>query len=118
MEHRRRQHRQFCGHAIRFTISAASPMRFSEASPLISIRRAATELERLEKLLHAVVEACRHAIRSTADYAIEIEPAGASEFRQHLQALQRQTEAAALPQDWSAIQSSLRGELRNYREKA
>ncbi len=85
---------------------------------MISIRKAGNELERMEELLHAVTEVYSHAINSSAEYAIEVDPAGASEFRRHLQALQQRMEGAAAPQEWKAIQASFRGELRDYRDNA
>ena len=85
---------------------------------MISIRKAGHELERMEELLHAVTEVYSLAIHSTAEYAIEVDPGEASEFRRHLQALKQQMEGAARPQEWKAIQASFRGELRNYRDHA
>lgn len=85
---------------------------------MISIRKAGNELERMEELLHAVTDVYGHAIQSAAEYAVEIDPADANEFRRHLHALKLRTEGTALPQEWKAIQASFRGELRSYRDHA
>jgi GGDEF domain-containing protein len=85
---------------------------------LISINKSPGEMERLEELQQAAAACYALAVRSTAQYAIEIEPGQAEGFRRHLEALQERLEAAATVEEVQAVQSSFRGELRDYRDKA
>jgi GGDEF domain-containing protein len=57
-------------------------------------------------------------IRAAADYAIEFDPSHAAEFRKHLSALQHTLEHASGPEEFHTVQSSFRGELREYRDRA
>jgi len=83
---------------------------------LISIRKTLTELDRQE--LQDVTAQCYGlAIRSTAQYAIEVERGQAEEFRRHLDVLQQKLQASASSEDVQAVQASFRGELRDYRDK-
>ena len=84
---------------------------------MISIRKAATDLDRMEETLRCVTEAYGKAVGSTAQYAIELDPGETAEFRQHLLGLQKQIEIAQAPEDWSALESSFRGELRVYSDR-
>src|SRR5260370_8435684 len=85
---------------------------------LISIRKTTNELDRMDELLHAISDTYGHAVRSTAQYAIELDPADTSAFRAHILGLQRQVEAATVPEDWKSVQSSFRGELRYFRARS
>jgi GGDEF domain-containing protein len=85
---------------------------------LISIRKAATELDRLEKLLQTVTAGYGSAVRSAAQYAIEVDPFDAQLFRQHVGTLGDQLVTAATPQHWEALETSFRSELRVYRDQA
>ncbi len=85
---------------------------------MISIRTMTNELDRMEEALRIVTESYGLGIHASAEYAIEINPGGADEFREHLQALRRQVVAADNPVAWRATQASYRGELRDYRDKA
>jgi GGDEF domain-containing protein len=85
---------------------------------LISIKKTANELERMEELVQAIANSYRQAIHSTAQYAIEMDPVQTGEFRRHLEGLQRQVESAQGAEDWGALQVSFRGELREYRDNA
>lgn len=85
---------------------------------MISIRKSATELERLETLLRAATEGYGQAIGSTAQYAVEIDPGDVQLFRQRLEALREQVAAAAEPEHWETVQTAFRGELRDYRDKS
>lgn len=53
-----------------------------------------------------------------AEYAVVIDPDKAAEFQDHLVKMRDQLERAAHPDDYSAVQSNLRGELRLYRDDA
>jgi len=85
---------------------------------LISTGEPATELARMEDLLQPIAAAYRNAVRSTAQYAIEIDSLDAQLFRQHIEALEEQVAAAAAPEHWEALQAEFRSELRAYRDKA
>jgi GGDEF domain-containing protein len=72
----------------------------------------------LEELLASVKESYDHAVRTTARYAIEMEPGETAAFREHLHNLQEQVSIATEPKDWKGVQAGFRGELRDYRDKA
>ena len=84
---------------------------------MISIRKASDELERLEEIIHGARDSYRDAILSTAHYATEVDTAEVDEFRQHLRALEAAVASAQAPENWKALQSSFRGELRSYRDR-
>lgn len=85
---------------------------------MISIRKSATELDRLENLLRTVTAGYGNAVRSTAQYAIEVDPLEAQLFRQHIEALGDRLCSAAGPEHWEAVETSFRSELRAYRDQA
>ena len=85
---------------------------------MISLRKAATELERLEELQQTLAKCYGLAIKSSAEYAVELDPHSTEYFRQRLQALDAQCGQASAPEHYNAVQASLRGELRNYRDQA
>ena len=85
---------------------------------MISLRKAATELERLEELQQTLAKCYGLAIKSSAEYAVELDPHSTEYFRQRLQLLDTQCGQASAPEHYSAVQASLRGELRNYRDQA
>jgi GGDEF domain-containing protein len=85
---------------------------------MISLRKAATELERLEELRQTLARCYGLAIKSSAEYAVELDPHSTDYFRQRLQLLDTQCGQASAPEHYNAVQASLRGELRNYRDQA
>jgi GGDEF domain-containing protein len=85
---------------------------------MISLRKAATELERLEELQQTLAKCYGLAIKSSAEYAVELDPHSTEYFRQRLQLLDVQCSQACAPEHYNAVQASLRGELRNYRDQA
>ena len=85
---------------------------------MISLRKAATELERLEELQQTLAKCYGLAIKSSAEYAVELDPHSTEYFRQRLQSLDTQCSQASAPEHYNAVQASLRGELRNYRDQA
>src|ERR1700730_15276594 len=85
---------------------------------MISLRKAATELEPLEGLQQTLAKCYALAIRSSAEYAVELDPRSTEYFRQRLQLLDAQCSHASAPEHYHAVQASLRGELRNYRDQA
>jgi GGDEF domain-containing protein len=85
---------------------------------LISLWKAATDLDRLSELQRLTVENYALAITAAAQYAVEIERSQVEEFREHLQALAKALRVAGSTDDLKTIESSFRGELRDYRDKA
>jgi GGDEF domain-containing protein len=91
---------------------------------LISIRKSFNDLDRLdelekrESLSSAILDCYALAIDSAAHYAVEVDPALAVEFRQHLKVIEGQSRDATSADQIHAAQSSFRGELREYRDKS
>jgi GGDEF domain-containing protein len=91
---------------------------------LISIRKSFNDLDRLDEvekrnsLFSSVLECYALAIDSSAHYVVEVDPALAVEFRQHLKAIEEQSRKAANVDQLRDAQSSFRGELREYRDKS
>lgn len=85
---------------------------------MISIRKASEELDRLEKLAKSAKDSYVHAIRSAAQYAIELDPSETKFFQEHLDLIRADAERASYSYDWPAIQSSFRGELRDHRDRS
>src|SRR5664279_3782171 len=71
----------------------------------------------MEEVLHAVVDTYRDALRSTAHYAVELDSIDTTEFREHIERLLQEVEHAIATEDWKGVQASLRGELRDFRDK-
>lgn len=84
---------------------------------MISLRKSADELERLGDLHQAAAECYALALRSLAQYAIEVEASEASEFRAHVEAMGASWRAADSPVAMRSVQSTLRGELREYQDR-
>jgi GGDEF domain-containing protein len=85
---------------------------------LISIRKAASDLDRIAELLDAAKATYEHAIRSAGQYAIELNPADADLFRQHLEVIRQQVPNTADPEEWKTLEASFRGELRDFRDRS
>ena len=85
---------------------------------MISLRKTATELDRLQELQQTLAKCYALAIKSSSEYAVELDPQSTEYFRQRLQLLDTQCGQASAPEHYSAVQASLRGELRNYRDQA
>jgi len=85
---------------------------------LISLWKTANDLDRLGDLQQLTVENYVLAITATAQYAVEIERAEVQEFRDHLEALAKALRGATSPDDLKVVESSFRGELREYRDKS
>jgi len=81
---------------------------------LISLRQTATEMERLQALVRATSEAYKLCIRSAAQYAVELDAEEARGFRERLETLAKSY--AEEEERIRLIQSSFRGELREYRD--
>jgi GGDEF domain-containing protein len=91
---------------------------------LISIRKSVDDLTRLDDLekrdvlSRAIRDCYALAIHSSAHYAVEVDTGLAVEFRAHLKAIEEQSRAAISGEQLHALQSSFRGELREYRDKS
>ncbi len=91
---------------------------------MISIRKSVNDLDRLEdlekreKLSSVLLECYSLAINSSAHYAIEVDPGMAVDFRTHLKAIEEQSRSASSGEQLRALQSSFRGELREFRDKS
>jgi len=83
---------------------------------IISIRQSLEELEQREERERLLRECFAAAIRSTREYAVEIEAGLAERFRQRLASIERDLAAARL-EECPGIQTSFRGELRVYRDR-
>ena len=85
---------------------------------MISIRKSVNALDRLEHLRELCHSGYVNAIRATAEYAIELDPKHTADLRQNLGRIREQLESAAETEDYQAVQASLRGELRLYRDRS
>ncbi|HEY4360425.1 MAG TPA: diguanylate cyclase [Bryobacteraceae bacterium] len=77
-----------------------------------------SDLERLADLQKTTASCYQQAIRASAEYAVDLNPGQTAEFRQHLLALQQTVEKAEAAEHFQALQSSFRGELREYRDRS
>lgn len=84
---------------------------------MISLRKSATELDRLSDLQEATAECYALALRSAAQYAVEADPAELAEFRAHVKTIGEMWREAEEPEGLRAAQASFRGELREYRDQ-
>ena len=84
---------------------------------MISIRKSTEELDHLVELHAAASECYQLALRSVAQYAIELDPAETEEFRGNLETIEAQWRKADRAEGLRAAQASLRGELREYRDR-
>jgi GGDEF domain-containing protein len=94
------------------------PMSHSEASHLISIRKASNELDRLDEMVKAAKASYGNAVWSAAQYTVELEAHDTALFREHLERIRGEAERAASPEEWQSIQASFRGELRQHRDRS
>jgi GGDEF domain-containing protein len=85
---------------------------------LISIRKAAEDLDRIDTITRTLTSVYEHAIWSAAQYAIEIDPQTVIAFREHLTALRDRISQARSAEDWQSLQAAFRGELREFRDKS
>lgn len=83
---------------------------------MISLENNRTDLDRLEELQRTAADCYGLAIRSAAQYAVEVEPEPAAEFREHLGVLEGLWRAATDADEMRSVESSFRGELREYRD--
>jgi GGDEF domain-containing protein len=99
-------------------IDLVRPIRDGKTpSLMISIRKAATELERLEELHRTAVNCYAEALHSTGQNAIELDTAQSAHFRAQLQALRDQLRSDADARELEAVQTSFNAELKDYHDK-
>ena len=79
---------------------------------MISLRKAATELERLEDLQQTLAKCYALAIKSSSEYAVELDPHSAEYFRQRLQLLDTQCGQASAPEHYTAVTTAVTAVLR------
>jgi GGDEF domain-containing protein len=85
---------------------------------LISIRTTGNYLEHVEEQLRAACGAYVHALSSTRQYAVDFDSAELVLFQTHLDSLVELAKRASSREEWESVQASLRGELREYRDKS
>lgn len=85
---------------------------------MISIRKAVTDLDRLEELSRTAVTCYTQAVRSADEYAVEVDASQLTHFRNQLQTLGARLREALSPRELQEIQENFDGELRDYQEKA
>lgn len=85
--------------------------------PLISIRKAVSDLDRLEELSRTAVTCYSQAVRSADQHAVEIDPAQLSHFRAQLQVLEARLQETLNIQELQGVQDGFDAELRDYQEK-
>ena len=85
---------------------------------MISIRKFVSELEKCSQIQAVTASSYALAICAIGEYAVELDLAQAEQFRQNLGVLRQAVELAGEPADFQASQSTLRSELRDYRDKA
>ncbi len=81
---------------------------------MISIRKAATELDRWEEFSRAAITGYSAAIESTGQHAVELEKCRLEEFREQLLALRRSLRDAVGPDQLREVQGMFDAELRDY----
>lgn len=84
---------------------------------MISLRKTATELDRLEELHRTAVNCYSSALRSTEQNAVELDAGQTAHFRAQLQALRDRLRSDGGPQQLESVQASFDTELKNYRDK-
>lgn len=84
---------------------------------MISLRKTATELDRLEELHRTAVNCYAQALQSSGQNAIELDATQAAHFRSQLQALRDKLQAGADARELASVQSGFDAELKDYCEK-
>lgn len=84
---------------------------------MISIRKAVSDLDRLEELSRTAVSCYSQAVRSAEEHAVEVDAAQLSHFREQLQNLEARLQKTADAQELQAVQEGFDAELRAYQEK-
>jgi GGDEF domain-containing protein len=84
---------------------------------MISIQSSLSELERSHQIRAAVLDCYVLAIRNSAQYAVEVDAELTGSHRKHLEALASDV-SAGTPEALNESRATLRGLLRDYRDKA
>jgi GGDEF domain-containing protein len=84
---------------------------------MISIRKAANELERLEELQRTALACYSEALHSTGQNAIELDTAQTAHFRAQMEALRERLRADAGAGELQRVQTSFDAELKDYHDK-
>jgi GGDEF domain-containing protein len=84
---------------------------------MISLRRTATELERLEELHRTAVACYSQALRSAEQNAVEVDAGQLAKFRSQLHSLRDKLRADADPGQLESVQTAFDTELKDYRDK-
>ena len=84
---------------------------------MISIRKAVSDLDRLEELSRTAVTCYTQAVRSAEQHAVEIDAAQLSHFRAQLQVLEVRLQETVNVQELQDVQDGFDAELRDYQEK-
>jgi len=84
---------------------------------LISLRKTATELDRLEEFNRAALTCYSQAIRSTEQHAVEVDSTQLAHFRAQLETLKARLEDAGEPEQLEVVQAAFDAELRDYQQK-
>jgi GGDEF domain-containing protein len=90
---------------------------WNQQGPMISIQQNLTELEKTHQLRQTALECYLAAIGNMAQYAVDLEPAITGPHRQYLSNLAAEL-AAESPEALSESRATLRGLLRDYRDRA
>ena len=85
---------------------------------MVSIRESMTELEKVYELQSTLLDCYKAAIRSMAQYAVEIDDQITPAHQQHLTAVAADLAAAPDAERVASSRSMLRNELRDYRDRA
>jgi GGDEF domain-containing protein len=85
---------------------------------MISLRKAANDLDRLEELHRTALKCFSEALHSSAQNAVELDASQAAQFRSQLEALRDRLRPDAAPRDLEAVQTSFAEELKAYRDQA
>lgn len=84
---------------------------------MISIRKTANELDRLEDFSRAAVTCYSQAIGATEHHATELPSGQVAQFRAQLEALRQQLKGAAGPEDLKGVQATFETEVKGYQDR-
>lgn len=84
---------------------------------MTSLIKHVSELDRALSFQQATLAAFSAAVESMAQYAVEVEPATRCQYQEHLRAINEQVRRLDGPTGLTSLQSTLRGELRDYRDR-
>jgi GGDEF domain-containing protein len=83
---------------------------------LVSIFKAATELDRLDELQSLTQGCLARAVGLTGDHAIEVETSLAGELRRNMRALADQARTARTAEEFCTVENTFQDQLRNYQD--